>query len=47
MPLAGGTAWEALVERLKVTVSETVRSHGGAGGVGSFAVQIVRAAGSG
>jgi NADPH:quinone reductase len=46
VPLAGGTAWEALVERLKVTVAETVLIHGGAGGVGSFAVQIARAAGA-
>src|SRR4051812_16639480 len=40
VPLAGGTAWEAVVRRLKVTVGETVLIHGGAGGVGSFAVQI-------
>ncbi|WP_248343450.1 zinc-dependent alcohol dehydrogenase family protein [Anaeromyxobacter paludicola] len=45
MPLAGGTAYEALVRRLRVQVGEVVLVHGGAGGVGSFAVQIARAAG--
>jgi len=46
VPLAGGTAYEAIVRRLAVTVGETVLIHGGAGGVGSFAVQIARAAGA-
>jgi NADPH2:quinone reductase len=45
VPLAGGTAYEAIVRRLAVRVGETVLIHGGAGGVGSFAVQIVKAAG--
>jgi NADPH2:quinone reductase len=46
VPLAGGTAWEAIVRRLQVTPGETVLIHGGAGGVGSFAVQIAKAAGA-
>ena len=46
VPLAGGTAYEALVRRLAVKVGETVLVHGGAGGVGSFAVQVARACGS-
>lgn len=46
VPLAGGTAWEALVRRLRLRVGETVLIHGGAGGVGSFAVQIAKAAGA-
>ena len=46
VPLAGGTAYEALVRRLNVRVGETVVIHGGAGGVGHFAVQIARAAGA-
>ncbi|MFL5344516.1 MAG: zinc-dependent alcohol dehydrogenase family protein [Hyalangium sp.] len=46
VPLAGGTAWEAIVRRLQVRVGETVLIHGGAGGVGSFAVQIAKAAGA-
>lgn len=46
VPLAGGTAWEATVRRLAVVPGETVLIHGGAGGVGSFAVQIAKAAGT-
>ena len=46
VPLAGGTAWEAVVRRLAVEVGETVLIHGGAGGVGSFAVQIAKASGA-
>ncbi len=46
IPLAGGTAYEAIVRRLGVQVGETVLIHGGAGGVGSFAVQIAHAAGA-
>jgi NADPH2:quinone reductase len=46
VPLAGGTAYEAIVRRLGVRVGETILIHGGAGGVGSFAVQIVKAAGA-
>ena len=46
VPLAGGTAYEAIVRRLAVRVGETVLIHGGAGGVGSFAVQIAKAAGA-
>lgn len=46
VPLACGTAWEALVRRLAIRAGETVLIHGGAGGVGSFAVQIARAAGA-
>ena len=46
VPLAGGTAWEAMVRRLRVQSGETVLIHGGAGGVGHFAVQIAKAAGA-
>jgi NADPH2:quinone reductase len=46
VPLAGGTAWEGIVRRLKLRVGETVLIHGGAGGVGSFAVQFAKAAGA-
>ena len=46
VPLAGGTAWEAIVGRLAVRSGETVLIQGGAGGVGSFAVQIAKAAGA-
>lgn len=46
VPLAGGTAYEAIVRRLKVLPGEVVVIHGGAGGVGSFAVQIAKASGA-
>ncbi len=46
IPLAAGTAWEAIVRRLQVRPGETVLIHGGAGGVGSFAIQFAKAAGA-
>ena len=46
VPLAGGTAWQVLVDRLQIAPAETVLIHGGAGGVGSFAVQVAKAAGT-
>ena len=46
VPLAGGTAYEAIVRRLAVRVGETVLIQGGAGGVGSFAIQIAKASGA-
>jgi NADPH:quinone reductase len=46
VPLAGGTAYEALFRRMRLGVGETVLIHGGAGGVGSFAVQMAKAAGA-
>lgn len=46
VPLACGTAWEGIVRRMQVQLGETVLIHGGAGGVGSFAVQIAKACGA-
>ncbi len=46
VPLAGSTAWEALVEIAKLQSGQTILIHGGSGGVGSFAVQIARALGA-
>ena len=46
IPLAGGTAWEGIVRRLSVRPGETVLVLGGAGGVGSFAVQFAKASGA-
>lgn len=46
IPLAGGTAWEAVIRRLAVRPGETILIHGGAGGVGSFGVQFAKAAGA-
>jgi NADPH2:quinone reductase len=46
IPLAGGTAWEAVIRRLALRPGETVLIHGAAGGVGSFAIQFAKAAGA-
>ncbi|GAA3488054.1 NADP-dependent oxidoreductase [Streptomyces cremeus] len=46
LPLAGLTAYQALVKSLKVRAGETVLVHAAAGGVGSLAVQIARALGA-
>lgn len=46
VPLAGGTAYEAIVRRLAIRPGEVVLIHGGSGGVGTFAVQIAHTAGA-
>ncbi|TGD84560.1 NADP-dependent oxidoreductase [Mycolicibacterium sp. CH28] len=40
LPLAGLTAWQALVDHAAVQSGERVLVHGGAGGVGALAVQL-------
>lgn len=45
-PLAAGTAWDGLVTRGQLQVSESVLIHAGAGGVGSFAIQLAKATGA-
>ncbi|MBK1662549.1 NADPH:quinone oxidoreductase [Paracraurococcus ruber] len=46
LTLVGGTVWEALVQRARLRVGETILIHGGAGGVGSVAIQVARAIGA-
>lgn len=46
LALVGVTVWEALVERAGLRVGERVLVHGGAGGVGSVAIQLARALGA-
>lgn len=41
LPLAGLTAWQSVTAALGVTSRERVLVHGGSGGVGSFAVQLL------
>lgn len=46
IPLVGIVAWEALIARSRVQAGETVLIHGGAGGVGTLAVQIAKSVGA-
>ncbi len=46
IPVAGETAWRALVTIANVQRGQRVLIHGGAGGVGSSAVQIAKARGA-
>lgn len=46
IPTAGITAWHALFSVAGLRAGETVLIHGGAGGVGSFAVQFASKAGA-
>ena len=40
LPLGGLTAWQALVDHAGLTAGQHVLIHGGAGGVGAYAVQL-------
>jgi len=42
LPLAGVSAWQAMVEHLQLKRGQTVLIHGGAGGIGSLAVQLAQ-----
>jgi NADPH:quinone reductase-like Zn-dependent oxidoreductase len=46
LPLAGLTAWQVVVDTLRVQEGDDVLIHGGAGGVGHLAVQIAAARGA-
>ncbi|MDB5746574.1 MAG: Zn-dependent oxidoreductase, NADPH:quinone reductase, partial [Massilia sp.] len=46
LPLAGITAWEAMIDVAKVGPGQRVLVHAGSGGVGSLAIQIAKAAGA-
>jgi NADPH:quinone reductase-like Zn-dependent oxidoreductase len=39
-PISGLTAWQALFDHGKIEAGQKVLIHGGAGGVGSFAIQL-------
>jgi len=45
IPLVGCTSWDALIERTKIKLAETVLIHAGAGCVGSLAIQLAKACG--
>lgn len=42
MPLVGLTAWQALVEQANLQKGQKVLIHAGAGGVGTFAIQLAK-----
>lgn len=42
LPLAGVSAWQALVDLLHLSQGQKILIHGGAGGIGSFAIQIAK-----
>ncbi|NKY99476.1 zinc-binding dehydrogenase [Nocardiopsis alborubida] len=46
LALVGMTVWEALVERTRVQAGERILVHGGAGGIGSAAIQLAKALGA-
>ncbi|HTZ98787.1 MAG TPA: NADP-dependent oxidoreductase [Candidatus Aquilonibacter sp.] len=46
IPLAGLTAWQALFDQGQLSAGQTVLIHGGAGGVGHFAVQLAKIKGA-
>lgn len=46
LPLAGITAWQALIDVCKLKTGQRVLIHAAAGGVGSLAVQIARTRGA-
>jgi NADPH:quinone reductase-like Zn-dependent oxidoreductase len=45
LPIAAGTAWQVLFDTARLRAGQTVVIHAGAGGVGSFAVQLAKLAG--
>ena len=46
VPLSALTAWQGLFEHASLVAGQTILIHGGAGGVGVFAVQLARWAGA-
>ena len=42
LPLAGVSAWQALVETIKLTKGQKILIHGGAGGIGTIAIPLAK-----
>lgn len=42
IPLVGLTAWQVIVEIMKIEKGQSIFIHSGAGGVGSFAIQLAK-----
>jgi len=46
LPLTGVSAWQALVETIGLTKGQKILIHGGAGGIGSIAIQLAKKLGA-
>src|SRR5919106_4300211 len=46
LPLAGVSAWQALVETIGLSKNQKILIHGGAGGIGSIAIQLAKQLGA-
>ncbi len=46
LPLAGASAYQALVDHMELQAGQKVLVHGGAGGIGSLAIQIAKQLGA-
>ena len=42
LPLVGVSAWQALVENIGLSKNQKILIHGGAGGIGSIAIQLAK-----
>jgi NADPH:quinone reductase-like Zn-dependent oxidoreductase len=42
IPLVGVSAWQALVENMRLSKGQKILIHGGAGGIGSIAIQLAK-----
>jgi alcohol dehydrogenase len=42
LPLVGVSAWQALVETIRLSKGQKILIHGGAGGIGSIAIQLAK-----
>jgi alcohol dehydrogenase len=46
LPLVGVSAWQALVENMSLSNGQKILIHGGAGGIGSIAIQLAKKLGA-
>lgn len=46
LPLVGVSAWQAIVDDMKLTNGQKILIHGGAGGIGSIAIQLAKKLGA-
>jgi alcohol dehydrogenase len=42
IPLVGVSAWQAVVENMRLSKDQKILIHGGAGGIGSIAIQLAK-----